>query len=270
MESFVTGFRLAAVGDNCIDRFLTQKIARVGGNALNVAVHFAKTGHDAAYFGAVGDDADGRWTRQELVLNAVNVDGLDIRPEVTAYTDIAHSAEGDRQFLFEEFGASAAYFPGPDAIKILRTADHVHFGLLNESDLLCEKLKGSGATLSVDCAVNPLTTAVDLAFGSVGEDLPAAQAEMERLLAVGHRLVVVTRGAEGAMASDGTRTCSIAGKPIRAVDTTGAGDTFIANFIATWKMSGDVETALDRATTAAADNCLYHGGFSQDGRVLPT
>ncbi|WP_460274419.1 PfkB family carbohydrate kinase [Celeribacter sp. ULVN23_4] len=266
----MTGLRLAAVGDNCIDRFLTQKIARVGGNALNVAVHFAKAGHDAAYFGAVGDDEDGRWTRQELVLNAVNVDGLDIRPEMTAYTNIAHNAEGDRQFLFEEFGASAAYFPGPDAIKTLRAADHVHFGLLNESELLCEKLKGRGVTVSVDCAVNPLTSAVDLAFGSVGEDLPAAQAEMERLLALGHGLVVVTRGAEGAMASDGTNTWSIAGKPIQAVDTTGAGDTFIAHFIATWKMSKKIETVLDRATMAAAANCLYLGGFPQDGRVLPS
>lgn len=266
----MTGLHLAAVGDNCIDRFLTQKIARVGGNALNVAVHFAKAGHHAAYFGAVGDDEDGHWTRQELVLNAVNADGLEIRPEVTAYTDIAHSDAGDRQFLFEEFGASATYFPGPDAIETLRAADHVHFGLLNESDLLCEKLTGSGATVSVDCAVNPLTTAVALAFGSVGEDLPAAQAEMERLLALGHGLVVVTRGAEGAIASDGTSTWSISGKPVQAVDTTGAGDTFIAHFITTWKMSGDVETALDRATMAAADNCLYLGGFPQEGRGLPT
>lgn len=111
----MTRLRLAAAGDNCIDRFLTQNIARVGGNGLNVAVHFALAGHHAAYFGAVGDDADGRWTRSELEARGVAVDHLEIRPELTAYTDIAHTPEGDRQFLFEEFGASGAYFPSETA-----------------------------------------------------------------------------------------------------------------------------------------------------------
>lgn len=264
----MTRLRLAAAGDNCIDRFLTEGIARVGGNALNVAVHFARAGHDASYFGAVGDDADGRWTREELEANGVDTRFLEIRPELTAYTDIAHSPEGDRQFLFEEFGASGAYYPSDDAVAQLREADHVHFGLLNGSDRLARALDG-GPSLSVDCAVNPLTLPVAVAFGSAGEAPEAARAERDRLLAMGHRLVVVTRGAEGAIATDGTGTWTIPGKPIRPVDTTGAGDTFIANFLAHWKVTGDVMAALERGTEGAAENCLQIGGFPQTGRALP-
>lgn len=141
----MTRLRLAAAGDNCIDRFLTQNIARVGGNGLNVAVHFALAGHHAAYFGAVGDDADGRWTRSELEARGVAVDHLEIRPELTAYTDIAHTPEGDRQFLFEEFGASGAYFPSETARRALREVAHLHLGLLRDSDRLVAGLAKSRA-----------------------------------------------------------------------------------------------------------------------------
>ncbi|MAE91656.1 MAG: sugar kinase [Pelagibaca sp.] len=264
----MTRLRLAAAGDNCIDRFLTRKIARVGGNGLNVAVNFALAGHGSAYFGAVGDDADGRWTRAELKARGVDVDHLEIRPEPTAYTDIAHTPEGDRRFLFEEFGASGAYFPSDEAVETLGTMQHLHLGLLHGSELLVAFLAGGGVTISVDCAVNPLPLPVDLAFGSVGEDLAAALSELDRLLAIGHRLVIVTRGADGAIASDGQSSWSVAGKPIRPVDTTGAGDSFIAGFIACWKETGDVAAALDAGTERAAETCMTLGGFAQDGRAL--
>lgn len=42
---------LAAIGDNCIDKFLSLGIGRVGGNALNVSVHFSKLGNRSSYFG---------------------------------------------------------------------------------------------------------------------------------------------------------------------------------------------------------------------------
>lgn len=261
-------FRFAAVGDNCIDKYLSLGVSRVGGNALNVAVHFADGGHEALYFGAVGDDPDGEWTRK--VLNDVLVDTrhLELRPEITAYTDIAHTASGDRCFLLEEFGASAAYHPSESAITDLCSMDHVHFGLLTETDALCARLRGHAPTLSVDCAVNKAHTQMDIAFGSVGEDLKGAQTELTRLLDQGHRLVVVTRGAQGAIASDGRQNWSVSGERIEPVDTTGAGDTFIANFIASWKSFGEVQSALEFATRAAAATCLHLGGFRQVERPV--
>ena len=57
-------FEVATVGDNCIDRYLPPiALATVGGNAVNVAVHLRRLGRRTAYFGAVGEDREGRWTR---------------------------------------------------------------------------------------------------------------------------------------------------------------------------------------------------------------
>ena len=52
-------FNCVAVGDNCLDVYLTKDAMTVGGNALNVAVHWRRAGLDARYFGAVGRDGEG-------------------------------------------------------------------------------------------------------------------------------------------------------------------------------------------------------------------
>lgn len=258
--------RFAAAGDNCIDRYVSKGVARVGGNALNVAVHFAKAGQASAYFGAVGDDEDGAWTRETLIANGVNADHLEIRPEITAYTDIGHTASGDRQFLFEEFGASGTYFPSAAAVAALSRVDHIHFGLLNGTDRL-HGLDGALTTRSIDCAVNDASSPMDVAFSSAGEDV-SPETELSRLLNRGHKLVVVTRGAKGAIASRGGEIWSEDAERIEPLDTTGAGDTFIANFLVHWKRYGDVATALRKGIGAATATCLHYGGFPQDDRMI--
>ena len=48
--------KLIAVGDNCLDVYLTKGFLAVGGNALNVAVQWRRRGIEARYFGALGRD----------------------------------------------------------------------------------------------------------------------------------------------------------------------------------------------------------------------
>ncbi len=49
--------RLVAVGDNVVDCYPRLGLMFPGGNALGVAVHGRRSGAQAAYVGAVGDDA---------------------------------------------------------------------------------------------------------------------------------------------------------------------------------------------------------------------
>ncbi|MGF1626226.1 MAG: PfkB family carbohydrate kinase [Alphaproteobacteria bacterium] len=260
--------RLAAVGDNCIDRYRIQGVARVGGNALNVAVHAARAGHRSFYFGAVGDDPDGCWTRAVLQANGVDVAHLQVRPEATAYTDIDHAPGGDRIFAFEEFGACVGYRPTEAETAVLAGMDHVHVGWFKDTDALAGRLRGGRVTLSRDDAVNADGGPLDVVFGSVGEADDQARRALERLLAQGHRLAVVTRGALGSIASDGAETWAAGSPKVAPIDTTGAGDTFIAHFLAAWKAGIAPAEALARAGDAAARTCLHLGGFPQDDRPL--
>jgi|TARA_R110002012_G_scaffold273477_1_gene459352 fructoselysine 6-kinase len=258
----------AAVGDNCIDKFLDQGWARVGGNALNVAVHIAKSENNSFYFGAVGNDTDGIWTKDVLMENDVDVKHLQFLPEITAYTNINHGPEGDRIFAFEEFGACAAYRPSAEDIDHLRTMSHVHVGWFKGTDMLCTALADTGVTLSRDIAVNDEGGPMDVVFGSVGESFDLARKELARLLQQGHQLAVVTCGALGSIASNGKEEWQTVSDPVDVIDTTGAGDTYIANFLVNWRNGADIEEALKIASKIAAQTCTHLGGFPQQGHGL--
>jgi fructoselysine 6-kinase len=54
------------------------------------------------------------------------------------------------------------------------------------------------------------------------------------------------------------------------VDTCGAGDSFIATFLAAYQVDRKpAAEALRAATAAAAQTCLYVGGFPQQPRRIP-
>lgn len=121
---------LATVGDNCIDRYLPPLgYCMVGGNAVNVAVQLAALGRAVQYFGAVGDDRAGLLVRKALSTRGVGVDHLLMATGMpTAHTDIATSANGERVFLAEEFGACSSYAVSCSDLRDLRHMRHVHIG----------------------------------------------------------------------------------------------------------------------------------------------
>jgi fructokinase len=62
-------------------------------------------------------------------------------------------------------------------------------------------------------------------------DLEWLDVDAERLIGDGVRLVVVTRGAQGAVAVHGTTRVDVAARPVDVVDTIGAGDAFGAGLV---------------------------------------
>lgn len=72
--------------------------------------------------------------------------------------------------------------------------------------------------------------------------------------------LVITRGAAGAVAYLASgETLSVPALPIAAVDTTGAGDTFVGVLAAALDFGASIETALRRACVAAGLACLARG-----------
>src|SRR6516162_326980 len=125
-------FEVATVGDNCIDRYLPPiGLVTVGGNAVNVGVHLRRLGRRTAYFGAVGPDRAGAWTRAALVENEVDIAHLVERPGRTAYTDLDMDASGDRIIAFEDFGVCRGYRPSAAETELLCAARHIHLGWLD-------------------------------------------------------------------------------------------------------------------------------------------
>jgi ribokinase len=100
---------------------------------------------------------------------------------------------------------------------------------------------------------------IDLVVANRGEAAtlgaePAAVARRPR------QGLVVTQGAEGAAAwlADGGRL-NVPALPIRPVDTTGAGDTFVGVLAAALDEGRPLAMALRRASAAAGLSCLGRG-----------
>lgn len=266
--------RFAVVGDNCVDRFMPPVgQTLIGGNAINVAVQLALLGHETSYFGAVGMDADGAHVRDLLVRNGVLTDHLRMVAGTTAYTNIELTAAGDRIFAFEDFGVCRDYLPSAEEMSVLATVDHVHLGWITDGGRIRQALGAQNGSVSQDISVNNDkahlgVSGLGIAFGSAGEDRAGAEALARDLLAQGARMAVVTRGGEGSLATDG-RTWADAGiAPVEVMDTTGAGDSFIAGFLDARLRGHDLKACLERGRDCAAVTCGHIGGFPQDPAPL--
>ena len=90
-----------------------------------------------------------------------------------------------------------------------------------------------------------------------GSDDPETQCAR---LAARYPLVVVKRGAVGCEAAAGTRRWRVPAPHVEAIDTTGAGDAFVAAFLASRLAGADIEPALERAATAGALASTVVGG----------
>ena len=253
---------VAVVGDNTVDRYVgDDDVEYSGGNAFNVAVQLARSGVRVRYFGAVADDENARVIERGLRQNGIGLDDLVVLPGETAVTVIRTTEEGDRSFEREDFGVTADYHPGDDALEALASASWVHIGMLPGASALRERLaQGVRGVLSQDCAVASGLEHLDVAFLSAGEGADARALAAETVSA-GVPLAIVTRGAEGSLASDGESIWTQDALPAEVVDTTGAGDSFIAGFIASRLSGGDVGQALGNGARLAAVTVSHPAGW---------
>jgi fructoselysine 6-kinase len=263
---------LVAVGDNCLDVYLTKDLMTVGGNALNVAVHWRRAGRSARYFGAVGSDNEGAVILEELEKVGLSPEDVERRPGDTAIT-LLRDDGGDRKFLLEALGVGRDYMPGGDHYRIIAAADWVHLGTNANADLV-RRLVTDRVSFSVDVSTAhralPLE-GVPLVFASGPDDADQpVEPFVTALRGSGARQVVVTCGSRGAFFSDGGALLHAPATPVRVVDTCGAGDSFIAGFLVAFccEKRGPAES-LHRATAEAAQTCLYIGGFPQTPRRIP-
>jgi fructoselysine 6-kinase len=263
---------LVAVGDNCLDVYLTKDVMTVGGNALNVAAHWRRAGHAARYFGAVGADAEAAVIIDEVATADLSPGDVGHRPGQTAVT-LLREVAGDRRFLLEDLGVGKDWMPSERDYKTVTGADWLHLGT-NSNPELIRRLVRDDVPFSVDVSTAHFAFPLDgvpMVFAS-GPDDPGEPVEAltEGLHKSGARQVIVTCGSRGAYYSDGGPLLHAPAHPVEVVDTCGAGDSFIAAFLAAFRSDKrSPAEALHQATRDASQTCLYIGGFPQTPRAIP-
>lgn len=244
-----------------------------GGKGLNQAIAAARAGGDVAFLGAVGRDAFGAQLRDALRADGVDTGGL---VDVDGSTGTAHIAvmdDGENSIVIVP-GANAAVTHLDDGARTaIAGAGYLVAQLERPLALVAEAFaaaRDAGVrTVLTPAPVQPLDPALladtDILVPNSGEaralagidDDRAAAAALSRSVGVSSAesagIVVMTRGPRGAtVAQGGEIVADVAPRIVDAVDTTGAGDTFVGVLVARLSLGDTQERALQAATVAAS------------------
>jgi sugar/nucleoside kinase (ribokinase family) len=236
-----------------------ERLVAGGGPAATAAVALARLGVAAAFVGAVGDDEAGRFVAEGLAAAGVDVSALAVVPGARTPESVVLVSPGGARAIVHVPGDAPfpALEPAPDAAWL--HVDHVGFGHVRRH------APDAAPRVSVDGG-NPIP-GLDLRgvslYAPTEATLRAQVGGVEEALAAGAELVVVTRGAAGALAAgrDGSRV-EAAGVEVDAVGTLGAGDVFHGALLAWLVRGAPLTEALRAASTAAALSCRALDGRS--------
>jgi len=263
--------KLIAIGDHVVDCYVEEGVYFPGGNAVNVAVNCKKNGAEAVnYIGVFGND-----DKADYVRKCLEEEGVTVLRSRKVY---AHTAQprvllkdGDRVFAPGPRESSQHLF----AIKLvtedeelIQQYDICHTSCysnleyeLKDLQKLC-KVSFDFSEHREEEYLKRTCPYLTFAFFS-GSDLN--EEECEQLLKHVHNLGTcvagITRGTKGAVFFDGKTFYHQGIKPVDAVDTMGAGDSFIAGFLTAYGNGKAMEEALEYAAERSALTCTIRGGF---------
>ncbi|MEO3993874.1 MAG: carbohydrate kinase family protein [Desulfurococcaceae archaeon TW002] len=276
---------LLCVGHALVDiRFLVDKFPQpdeearildekrsVGGSAANVAIGARRLGLQTGLIAKVGLDSFGRMIVDELMSEGVDISGVKISTTLpTGFSVVVRDSEG-RILIYGFKGASEDLGIKDVDKELLLGARYVHIASLRpDTTLGILKLLENGnkpvvswdpgrvLALSGLSKLKPIISQVDIvsvnkreAFYITGEsDYVRAAEELRRL---GPKIVIIKKGSEGVyLVSDSVTVDMPAFPPEKIVDTTGAGDAFMAGFYSALRRDYDLEEAVRYAVVVAS------------------
>ena len=282
---------------------------RIGGSPFNVALGLARLGQPVGFLGGVGTGFAG-----ERLMRALAEEGIDTAcvarlDAPTTISLVGLDAQGVPSYAFYGHGAADRLLRPEHLDAVPARANCFHFGSFamvvsptgETQRLLVERERGR-SVISYDpnirtnvepdlevwrASLDWMLTRTHLLKVS-DEDLsllfPGRRVEQfaADALAAGVRLVVITRGADGAVGYTRDEAVTVAPERVAVVDTVGAGDTFQAALL-TWlaeqgHLSPDglgalareqVALALRFAARAAAITCSRRGADLPRRSELP-
>jgi 2-dehydro-3-deoxygluconokinase len=263
----------------------------IGGAESNVAIGLARLGVGVVWAGRVGDDALGR-----LVTREIRAEGVDVRARVdggapTGLMVKERRTASSQSVSYYRAGSAGSRLAADDVpAPLVEGAALVHLtgitpalspGARDAVRALVATARAAGVPVSFDLnyrsalwspveagafyrEVLPL---VDLVFAGDDEariavgDLEEPADLAAALRDAGAGAAVVKLGAAGALALVGAETVRVPALPIAPVDTVGAGDAFVAGYLADHLAGRPVRGCLGLAVACGAFACLVPGDW---------
>jgi 2-dehydro-3-deoxygluconokinase len=261
-----------------------------GGAESNVAIGLARLGVDVTWVGRLGDDALGRLIERQLRAEGVRPH---ITRDPTAPTALMlkeRPTAGASTISYYRTGSAGSRLAPADLdLDLVRAAHVLHLTGITAalSDTAHHALhtaidtaRQAGTIVSFDVnhrsrlwttqqaapAYRALAQRADLVFAGpdeaqllTGEREPTAQARA--ITAMGPTQVVIKRGEHGAIGFDHDHHVDVPAFPVDTVDTVGAGDAFVAGYLAELIAGAPLPQRLRTAAACGAIACTAPGDW---------
>lgn len=280
--------RIWVLGDAVVDLIPdgdNHYLRCAGGAPANVAVGVSRLGGEAGFIGRVGNDPLGKFMQQTLQAEKVSTEQMILDPQQRTSTVIVGLDQGERSFTFM-VNPSADQFLEVNDLPNFQQGEWLHccsIALINDPSRsttieAIRRVKQAGGFVSFDPnlreslwssldemkkVVNSVVAMADVLKFSEEEltlltnttNLEDATKEVTSLYP--EKLIIITLGKDGAIYHLNGKSQVVAGKALKPVDTTGAGDAFVSGLLAglsqvsNWKESDAVLVEVIRKANAS-------------------
>lgn len=245
-----------------------------GGQTATAIAACARFGLKAAYFGCVGNDANGRLITNELRQRGVDISTVLTRDCANRFAVITvDETTGERIVLWDRDDRLNLHSQEIEP-SLIRSARLVHVDDEDQGAAIAAATIARGANIHVTSDIDRVTSRTKELIAAVTipifaqHVLPAITGESDperglRAVRAWHDgLLCVTLGARGAMFLQGDDVSYRPAVDITPVDTTAAGDVFRAGFIYAFLEGYRQDDLLEFANAAAALGCTRAGAMA--------
>lgn len=266
--------------DEKIDSISQQTFS--GGVTANYCVAAARLGAKVGFFGAIGNDEQGKFLRSDFLSEKVNCQYLITKPNQATPVNFIFVVEGTGEKVIIQSPYMHITIPTLQDFNesMLKDVKLVHStGIYPELTLKAfQYAREHNITTSFDLEkqiaiwgiekLKPILDCVDIllpnkmgAMQLTNTNTPLKAAK--QFLGWGIKTIVITLGDEGALVVTHDQILTVPTKKVKPVDTTGAGDTFCAAFGYAFKIKQmDLEHSVKFANTAASLKIRHLGARS--------
>jgi fructoselysine 6-kinase len=271
MKKITQNVRIASIGDFCVDDYVESGQSFLGGSAFNFAVQAQRAGAQTSVLSAIGTDANGERFLAALQALHINATRLQQQEGSTSRVVVRLNADKSPRFEGSEPGVLADFELTDDDRAFLQThaaaRSILRHGLKRQFEQFCQfhlpgTLKaadfagGSAHSVSIE-TISRYAPQLDIVMRSVEDE--AELGALKQISRNHHCMVIGTLGSAGSIAFANGEQYTQAAPNVEAVDTTGAGDAYLAHFIAAYLRTNDIQEAMHGATQAAANSVLRKG-----------
>ncbi len=261
------------------ERMVDRADLVIGGTSSITACGAARLGLSTTFVGVVGDDDFGRFMRDQMSAEGVDMSSLVVDPNTPTGLSVVLTDGEDRATLTAP-GTTGAVTAAMVSDDLLRRSRHVHtagYFLQGAAEMVSDlftRARAAGVTTSLDPGADPderwqsglaeLYPLIDQLLPNAVEACGLAgtsdAVEAARRLARSVPEVVVKLGAEGVLAMAGGEIARAPALTIDVADTIGAGDSTDAGWLAARLGGRSLEQSVRLAAACGSLSTRARGG----------